>query len=181
MSPEEREQLILSCADDVLKYARILSRGIPDHVHFDDLLSCAWVGAINAVDRYNPAHNAQLSTFIAHKVKGAILDFSRREDPLTRMQRKRAKAAGLTGYRYEELDQGMRDPRQDFAEAVIERVTFHKLLHTTLITRQERRIIKHLLKGKDIKVVAKRVGITKAAVSQAKLRVVCKMRAAIHQ
>lgn len=62
-------------------------------VPYEELESAAWLGAIKAVDKYNPAR-AKLQTFAERKIKGEILDYLRSVDPLSRRHRKEVKESG---------------------------------------------------------------------------------------
>lgn len=47
----------------------------------DDMVSAAYVGLIDARDRFDPARGTKFKTYMAARVRGAILDFLRYEEP----------------------------------------------------------------------------------------------------
>src|SRR5215210_3623100 len=53
----------------------------------DDLLSCAVVGLIDAVDRYDPEHGTQFEAFAMPRIRGAVLDSLRKLDWVPRSVR----------------------------------------------------------------------------------------------
>lgn len=86
-----REALILEHLGRVRSIARRIHQKLPPHIAYEDLVSAGILGLIQAVDNFDPARDAQLSTYAEFKIRGAILDSLRREDWLPRVQRKRAK------------------------------------------------------------------------------------------
>jgi RNA polymerase sigma factor for flagellar operon FliA len=57
-------------------------------VEFDDLVSAGTLGLIQAVDRYRPERGCLLKTLAEHRIRGAILDYLRKLDPLSRSARR---------------------------------------------------------------------------------------------
>jgi RNA polymerase sigma-B factor len=64
---ERHENLVRSLAH---KFAR---PGVPA----DDLVQCAWIGLIGAVDRFDPAHGTRFSTYAVHCAVGEIKRYFR--------------------------------------------------------------------------------------------------------
>ena len=56
----------------------------------EDARQEAWIGVLEATQRYNGS--TKIRTFASHRCSGRIKDFMRREDPLTRGQRKKVQA-----------------------------------------------------------------------------------------
>lgn len=86
--------MILSLANTVNFQARRLRQQVGKKVDLDDLISDGWVGAIDAVDRFdqdqatNPNNWQQsLRTFATRRISGAMLDAMRERDHLSRTQR----------------------------------------------------------------------------------------------
>lgn len=71
--------------------ARKMSKRVP--VPFEELESAAWLGAIGAVDRYNPSRG-KLQTFADRRIRGAMLDYCREVDPLSRRHRREVQGSG---------------------------------------------------------------------------------------
>jgi RNA polymerase sigma factor FliA len=91
LSPEEREQLILSHLPQVRRIARRIRARLPRSVSLDDLVSTGVLGLISAIDRFDRLQNAKLLTYAEYKIRGAILDSLRRLDWVPRKPRKRGK------------------------------------------------------------------------------------------
>lgn len=89
-----REQAILSRANQVRSEAGKVARRVPRTVSIDDLVQAGWIGAIAAVDNYNP-DVCMLSTYAEYKIRGAILDYLRQVDPLSRAHRREVKGSDL--------------------------------------------------------------------------------------
>jgi RNA polymerase sigma factor FliA len=63
-------------------------RSLPSSVTLDDLLSAGWIGLAEALRRRTPAMDEQqFEAFASHRVQGAILDYLRSLDPLSRKLR----------------------------------------------------------------------------------------------
>ncbi len=96
-----REAAILENLDLVNHLARRFQRRVPPCVTFDDLVSAGMIGLIQAVDRFDPTRHLKLKTYAQHRIRGAMLDFLRDEDPLSRTERRRvqesAPALSATG------------------------------------------------------------------------------------
>ena len=63
---------------------------------FDDLMQDAWLGAMDAVSRYDDTTGYALTTFAHRRVRGAIIDGIRERDHLSRTHRQRLREAGQT-------------------------------------------------------------------------------------
>jgi RNA polymerase sigma factor for flagellar operon FliA len=87
MTQSLREELILSHMPQVKLLAQRLHRRCPQ-VEFDDLMSVGTIGLIQAVDRFDPARHLKLKTLAEHRIRGALLDYLRRSDPLPRSARR---------------------------------------------------------------------------------------------
>jgi len=57
----------------------------------EDLISIGTIGLINAVDNYKTTFETKLSTYARSKIYGAILDYFRSEDHLSRSSRTKVK------------------------------------------------------------------------------------------
>jgi RNA polymerase sigma factor for flagellar operon FliA len=67
---------------------------------YEDLAGQGLLGLIDAVDRYDPAHGTQFSTYATLRIRGQMLDALRAQDWLTRSARRRAR---LVQAAYQEL------------------------------------------------------------------------------
>jgi RNA polymerase sigma factor for flagellar operon FliA len=86
-----REALILALLPQVHLIARCIHRGLPSHVPLDDLISAGMLGAIAAVDRFDPAAGVELKIYAAYKIRFAIRESFREMDWVGRYQRNRWK------------------------------------------------------------------------------------------
>jgi len=84
----QRDQAILDHLPQVYLIATKIHRRLPHQVDLDDLVSAGTVGLIQAVDRYQPDRGYKLKTLAEHRIRGAILDYLRVLDPLSRSMRR---------------------------------------------------------------------------------------------
>ena len=87
----ERDALILAHLPQVRLHAIRIHARCPRQVEVDDLVAAGTIGLIRAVDRFDPARECLLKTLAEHHIRGAILDYLRRLDPLPRTTRRFAK------------------------------------------------------------------------------------------
>jgi RNA polymerase sigma factor (sigma-70 family) len=81
-----RDATILGLERQVKFLAR-RQKNLTPAAELEDLLASAWVGAIQAVDSFDPARKVTLAVFANHRIRGAMLDFLRELDPLSRDHR----------------------------------------------------------------------------------------------
>jgi RNA polymerase sigma factor FliA len=72
--------------------ARLVARGQPHTVEFDELLSAGTLGLAAAVDTFDPSRGFAFSTFATPRIRGAILDELRRQDHVPRASRRKMRA-----------------------------------------------------------------------------------------
>jgi RNA polymerase sigma factor for flagellar operon FliA len=95
VTPEEFQKIDLQVRIIAGKYGR------PRSLDLEDLISDGWVGALDAIRRFDASKGFTLNTFIAFRILGEILDGARRADPLSRRQRKEVNAtldAAVAGF-----------------------------------------------------------------------------------
>lgn len=81
---------------------------VPDHQDIDDLVSYAYIGLIDAVEKFNPDMGCKFPSYAIRRISGAILDGLRAEDVLPRTARQKVKRLEQETLRqFEELQ---RDP-----------------------------------------------------------------------
>jgi RNA polymerase sigma factor for flagellar operon FliA len=72
----------------VRRIAMKLVRRLPRHISVDDLIGAGWLGMVEALRRRDSiASDDQFEAYAAHRVRGAILDYLRSIDPMTRRMR----------------------------------------------------------------------------------------------
>jgi len=92
-APEIREKLILFYAPMVRKVVSRMGLHPDGAIEWDDLLNYGIFGLMDAVDRFEPERGITFETFASLRVRGAVLDALRQQDPLGRMARRRVGAA----------------------------------------------------------------------------------------
>jgi RNA polymerase sigma factor for flagellar operon FliA len=85
----DRETAIVQNMNLVHHIARRLQQRLPPCVTFDDLSSAGTIGLMQAVDRFDASRGARFKTYAQHRIRGAMLDYLRGEDPLSRGNRHR--------------------------------------------------------------------------------------------
>lgn len=91
INQESRNEAILQNLGLVNNLARRLQSRVPPCVTFDDLTSAGTIGLIQAVDRFDQTRGLEFKTYAQHRVWGAMQDFLRGEDPLSRTERHRVR------------------------------------------------------------------------------------------
>lgn len=84
---ENREELVLGQMSLVRAIAKRVARDLPAHVEMDELMSLGTVGLMDAIQRFDPSRRLNLSTFVRHRIYGAIMDGLRSIDVMSRKER----------------------------------------------------------------------------------------------
>ncbi|MBN2340621.1 MAG: FliA/WhiG family RNA polymerase sigma factor [Deltaproteobacteria bacterium] len=84
VSIEQRNELATSYLPIVRKIAMGLSTKAPPSVTFDDLVGAGLIGLMDAASRFDPEKREQFGAFVATRVRGAMIDELRNNDPLSR-------------------------------------------------------------------------------------------------
>ena len=87
--PPDRNEVILVHLPLVKAIAAHCRVKLPAHLEFSDLVQAGIVGLLDAVSKYRPETEVSFSTYAAHRIRGAILDSLREEDPAPRKLRRR--------------------------------------------------------------------------------------------
>jgi RNA polymerase sigma factor for flagellar operon FliA len=87
LTTQQREDLILESMPLVYSIAKRMIGGLPAEASFEDLVSAGTVGLIHAIDNFDSAYDAKLTTYAAHRIRGAMLDSIRASDWIPRRQR----------------------------------------------------------------------------------------------
>lgn len=86
---QARSELIETHIGLVHQVARKLARSLGDQVSHEDLVGSGVLGLIRALESYDPAHGSAFSTYAVPRIRGAILDDLRSNDPASRNLRQR--------------------------------------------------------------------------------------------
>jgi RNA polymerase sigma factor for flagellar operon FliA len=92
-SPSSRasDGFVLRHTDLVRKVAYQMIRGMPRNLDVEDLIQTGMVGLLEAAQRYEGRMGASFATFALPRIRGAMLDWSRRSDWGSRSTRRRIK------------------------------------------------------------------------------------------
>ena len=104
-------------------------RSLPSSVSLDDLLSAGWIGLAEALRRRTACMNdEQFEAYASHRVQGAILDYLRTLDPLSR--RLRGASRRITEVSFELTQRLGREPNEEeiSGELGITLETYYQLL-----------------------------------------------------
>jgi RNA polymerase sigma factor for flagellar operon FliA len=178
-----RETLILQHVAHVKFLAKRLQFRLPPCVTFDDLVGAGTIGLIQAVDRFQPSRGLQFGTYARHRIWGAMQDFLRAGDPLSRTERRRVRAIRPTAAHaalpitisLEELPTGF-DQTECLESQFANRIALNQLREC--LSPREDRVISLLYelewKNRD---VARELGVNESRVSQIKHVALSKLRA----
>ncbi len=86
---DQRNDLILEHLPLVKAIAARCRVKLPSHLEFSDLVQAGILGLLDAAPKYTPGTEASFSTYATHRIRGAILDSLRRQDPAARKLRRR--------------------------------------------------------------------------------------------
>lgn len=90
-SPEVRNEIVTRNMGLAQYVANRYRARAPEHQSIEDLVSYAYEGLIDSVEKFDPSMGYQFPTYAVRRISGAILDGLRKEDPLPRSARKRVK------------------------------------------------------------------------------------------
>ena len=83
----EKEELIKSYLPLVKKVVHRLSGRLPKDVDIREMLNSGIIGLVDALEKYDPRHETNFSTYAQFRIRGAILDSFRSQDWLPRSLR----------------------------------------------------------------------------------------------
>ncbi len=92
MQPTELAEVAKSFVPRIRKIARGLCRRLPATVDAEDLAQAGVVGMMGALKSYDPQRGDSVEGYVMRRIRGAILDELRALDPLSRDQRRDARA-----------------------------------------------------------------------------------------
>ncbi len=87
---EAREELSISYLYLVNYIYGRIAINLPPHIDREDLEHQGIIGLLNALDNFDPSKNVKFETYASIRVRGAIIDYLRKQDLLSRPLRKRA-------------------------------------------------------------------------------------------
>ncbi|MGI6751266.1 MAG: sigma-70 family RNA polymerase sigma factor [Anaerovoracaceae bacterium] len=112
---ELRNDLVLEYMDLVKKIVMRAKGSYSDYSQLDDMVNQGIIALMDAVEKFDPEMGNKFETFATIKIRGAVIDFMRKQDWIPRGQRALAKELDDT---YNELysDLGREPSRQEIAD-----------------------------------------------------------------
>jgi RNA polymerase sigma factor for flagellar operon FliA len=182
-----REAIIVQHLTHVHALAKRMRSQVPPCVTLDDLIGAGTIGLIQAADRFQPSRGLQFATYAKHRIRGAMLDFLREEDPLSRTERRRTRTANAAYERalpatisLEQLP--AHEPRSEYSPArclstrFADRVDLDRAREC--LSDRQNRVISLLFdldwQNRD---VARKLGVNESRVSQIRQAALSKLRA----
>lgn len=71
----------------IRRIAHQIAKRLPRHIHVDDLIGAGLLGLVMAYARFDPSRGGGFQVYAESRIRGAILDELRANDPLSRDQR----------------------------------------------------------------------------------------------
>jgi RNA polymerase sigma factor for flagellar operon FliA len=125
---DEREELIRSFLPLVKRVVHRLAGRLPAEVDIKEMLNSGIIGLVDALEKYDPRHETNFSTYAQFRIRGTILDSFRIQDWVPRSLRHKAhKLENI----YLQLEQELGRPADDSEVASAMDVdidTLHKML-----------------------------------------------------
>lgn len=87
--PKAKEDLALHYLPLVNYIVGRISMGLPSHVESSDLESIGVLGMLKALDRFDQTKEVKFETYASYRIKGAIFDYLRKQDLLSRPLRRK--------------------------------------------------------------------------------------------
>ena len=125
---DEREELIRSFLPLVKRVVHRLAGRLPAEVDIKEMLNSGIIGLVDALEKYDPRHETNFSTYAQFRIRGTILDSFRIQDWVPRSLRHKAHKLENT---YLRLEQDLGRPAEDAEvakELGVDLETLHKML-----------------------------------------------------
>ena len=124
----ERDELIRSFLPLVKRVVHRLAGRLPSEVDIKEMLNSGIIGLVDALEKYDPRHETNFSTYAQFRIRGAILDSFRSQDWAPRSLRHKAHKLESA---YHKLEQQLGRPAKDeevAAELEMDLETLQKML-----------------------------------------------------
>ena len=128
---EERNKIVEKYLPMIEAVAKRISFRLPANIHYQDLISNAVIGLMDAISKYDPSRNNKFSTYAEFRVRGAILDSLRAQDWTPRSIRDKAKKMDKVT---KKLEQSLARPPTEKEVAMALNVSlqeYHSMLNQT--------------------------------------------------
>ncbi len=157
LSIKERNKIIEKYLPMIQCVAKRISSRLPDHIHYNDLISSGVIGLMDAIKKYDSKRNNKFKTYAEFRVRGAILDALRSQDWTPRSIRDKAKRIDKA---IKALEQKFSRPpkEKEIAEALqVSLEEYHAMLNQTqeasIVSIDESSIFNHTEKGVMLKML----------------------------
>lgn len=100
-SPEEQEAIVRHFAPKIRFLAQQLKKRLPRCADLNELISCGALGLMEALGKFRPERGIRIDTFAESRIKGAMLDYLRRQDWVTRSVRSHVRLISRACDRFE--------------------------------------------------------------------------------
>jgi RNA polymerase sigma factor (sigma-70 family) len=135
-------------------------RNVPPQLR-EDAQQEAWLGIVAASPRFDG--RCSLSTFVARRANGAVQDYLRREDPLSRSERRKVKSGMTDAPRHVGVEHAALVCVEGGQQGAALSADIRDWL--PLLTKRQRTVILGLLAGESQSEISSRLGVTVGAVS----------------
>jgi len=98
----EKEDLIRSYLPLVKKVVHRLSGRLPKDIDLQEMLNSGIIGLVDALEKFDPKHETNFSTYAQFRIRGAILDSFRTQDWLPRSLRFKSHKVEMAYHRIEQ-------------------------------------------------------------------------------
>lgn len=99
---DEREELIRSFLPLVKRVVHRLAGRLPSEVDIKEMLNSGIIGLVDALEKYDPRHETNFSTYAQFRIRGTILDSFRVQDWVPRSLRHKAHKIENTFHKLEQ-------------------------------------------------------------------------------
>jgi len=135
-------------------------------VDFDDLLSAAVLGLVDAASRYDESMNCSFSTYARYRIRGAVVDMLRSMDCVSRYARDKGIKGEYSCFSELDIDdfsfeENIQDTSCSDAVEIANMVEVVKAEIQKLPEKVRKVIQMHFFEGMSMSQVAKKIGVSK--------------------
>lgn len=102
INADQREELIKSYLPLVKRVVHRLAGRLPSEVDIKEMLNSGIIGLVDALEKYDPRHETNFSTYAQFRIRGTILDSFRVQDWVPRSLRHKAHKLESTYHKLEQ-------------------------------------------------------------------------------
>lgn len=102
INDDQREEMIRSYLPLVKKVVHRLAGRLPSEVDIKEMLNSGIIGLVDALEKYDPKHETNFSTYAQFRIRGTILDSFRVQDWVPRSLRHKAHKLESTYHKLEQ-------------------------------------------------------------------------------